>query len=269
MAFCPHCGSAVIQPFMTKEDKMQEALEIQAAIRSLDEIKHISAKPVAADAIIEKTAPVRVAPAQRLSESRSREGGIGQIIIGVLGVLCLATLLFVKLPDLIKPRPSWTPTIAEKDPDEQTSPIGDIPPIEELSAQDAPEEEDALIAYNAYDDSDNGRTKRGENGFIIEDSDTRAYTAEEIQEMHLTEWDLEIARNEIYARHGRGFNDSTLQAYFDAQEWYEQKYTPEEFDAQSGLLTQTELENIAVIGQVEDSLSPSAAAPEEPEESEG
>ena len=72
--------------------------------------------------------------------------------------------------------------------------------------------------------------------------------------MNLTEWDLEIARNEIYARHGRGFNDSTIQSYFDRQDWYERKYSPEEFDAMSGVLSETELANVAAISEVEDSM---------------
>jgi hypothetical protein len=33
-------------------------------------------------------------------------------------------------------------------------------------------------------------------------------------------WDLEILRNEIYARHGRIFNRKDLQEYFSAQPWY-------------------------------------------------
>lgn len=53
----------------------------------------------------------------------------------------------------------------------------------------------------------------------------------------LTEADLEglakeqlrIARNEIYARHGRKFHDNELQSYFDAKEWYEGTIAPEDF----------------------------------------
>jgi hypothetical protein len=33
-------------------------------------------------------------------------------------------------------------------------------------------------------------------------------------------WDLEILRNEIYARHGRIFKRKDLQEYFEAQPWY-------------------------------------------------
>ena len=41
--------------------------------------------------------------------------------------------------------------------------------------------------------------------------------------------ELDLMRNEIYARHGRRFMRADLQAYFDSQPWYRPVYTPEEF----------------------------------------
>lgn len=35
----------------------------------------------------------------------------------------------------------------------------------------------------------------------------------------LSKSELRLARNEIYARHGRRFQDQELQDYFDSQEW--------------------------------------------------
>ncbi len=37
---------------------------------------------------------------------------------------------------------------------------------------------------------------------------------------YLTKDELRLARNEIYARHGRQFNDKELQAYFNSKSWY-------------------------------------------------
>ena len=34
MAFCPHCGAAVIQPFMTEEDKAREDAEIEGEVQA-------------------------------------------------------------------------------------------------------------------------------------------------------------------------------------------------------------------------------------------
>ncbi len=41
----------------------------------------------------------------------------------------------------------------------------------------------------------------------------------------LTEWQLKVARNEIYARHGRDFVHQDLSCYFDKLSWY--KIDPE------------------------------------------
>jgi hypothetical protein len=42
--------------------------------------------------------------------------------------------------------------------------------------------------------------------------------------------ELEIMRNEIYARRGRGFNRGDLRRYFGQFSWYRPIYGPEEFD---------------------------------------
>ena len=60
---------------------------------------------------------------------------------------------------------------------------------------------------------------------------------------------LRIARNEIYARHGRRFDDPELQAYFDSQSWYNGTIPPGSFDTMS--LSQTERTNIELIQQYE------------------
>ena len=41
--------------------------------------------------------------------------------------------------------------------------------------------------------------------------------------------ELNMALNEIYARRGRIFTDPDLNAYFRSQDWYTPKYTAEEF----------------------------------------
>jgi hypothetical protein len=43
-------------------------------------------------------------------------------------------------------------------------------------------------------------------------------------------WELDVMRNEIYARHGRGFNREDLRAYFAQFSWYHPIYSPEAFD---------------------------------------
>ncbi len=60
---------------------------------------------------------------------------------------------------------------------------------------------------------------------------------------------LRITRNEIFARHGRMFNDRDLQDYFSAQSWYIAKYPADEFDDK--LLNETERYNVDLIRSFE------------------
>lgn len=54
--------------------------------------------------------------------------------------------------------------------------------------------------------------------YLLPDSDKRLLTRADLTGLSLA--DLRIARNEIFARHGRRFSDPALQAWFDARDWY-------------------------------------------------
>ncbi len=87
--------------------------------------------------------------------------------------------------------------------------------------------------------------------YVIPDSATHTYTKQEIRDLGLTVDELWYARNEIYARHGRGFKDSALQSYFDSKPWYTREYSPEEFDSMADPLNSTEKANADAIKAVE------------------
>lgn len=86
-------------------------------------------------------------------------------------------------------------------------------------------------------------------GYILSDSSTRLYTEQELAS--LSDWQLYVARNEIFARHGRGFKNADLAAYFSAQPWYSYVYSPEEFDAMPSPLNDIERANSDLIRAVE------------------
>jgi len=54
--------------------------------------------------------------------------------------------------------------------------------------------------------------------FILPFSNTRKVVTDDLTE--LTPWELKVARNEIYARHGRPFVHKDLACYFAKQDWY-------------------------------------------------
>ena len=67
----------------------------------------------------------------------------------------------------------------------------------------------------------------GNGGYILPDSDKRLIGREDL--MNLSPEQCKIARNEIYARHGRKFKDAALQSYFDSCPWYSGRIEPDSF----------------------------------------
>ncbi|NJE80938.1 YARHG domain-containing protein [Olsenella sp. SW781] len=86
--------------------------------------------------------------------------------------------------------------------------------------------------------------------YILPYSATYEYSTSEIS--HLSDWELYLARNEIYARHGREFRNDDLVRYFSDKSWYTPTYSPDDFDARSGsILSYTEQRNAATILELE------------------
>lgn len=80
-------------------------------------------------------------------------------------------------------------------------------------------------------------------GYIFAKSDTVLLKKEELQGLSAKE--CKIARNEIYARHGRKFKDKELQAYFDSCDWYKGTVEPDDFEESD--LSETEIANKDLI----------------------
>lgn len=65
--------------------------------------------------------------------------------------------------------------------------------------------------------------------YICPGSDSRYLTESDVS--GLSDWELLLARNEIYARHGRKFDDPDIRAYFESKSWYNGTIDPDNFDA--------------------------------------
>lgn len=119
--------------------------------------------------------------------------------------------------------------------------------------EEKPEESD-------YQDDDEGDTYIEDDlpgdppddmtGYIFPDSDSRYIKKKELK--GLSQEECRIARNEIYARHGRKFTDASLQAYFDDQDWYVGWIEPDEFDESE--LNRYEKKNASTIMSYETSM---------------
>lgn len=101
---------------------------------------------------------------------------------------------------------------------------------------------------NDYYDDDYDDDSEYEENYLLPSSQYTKLTKSDLE--GLSKEELRIARNEIYARHGRIFNDAELQEYFDAQEWYEGYIEPEDF-VDSEELSEVERRNAKFIQKYE------------------
>ena len=81
------------------------------------------------------------------------------------------------------------------------------------------------------------------NDYICPDSASRYLTESDLA--GLSDWELLLARNEIYARHGRKFDDPDIRAYFESKSWYKGTVDPDDFNV--GVFNDYELKNIEFI----------------------
>ena len=79
--------------------------------------------------------------------------------------------------------------------------------------------------------------------YFFPESSNRYLTDEEVAVYSSDQ--LELAKNEIYARHGRKFNDSELQAYFNGKSWYKGTVNPEDFS--TSVFNDYEIKNIQLM----------------------
>ena len=87
--------------------------------------------------------------------------------------------------------------------------------------------------------------------YFFPESSSRYLTDEEISVYNSDQ--LELAKNEIYARHGRQFVTDYIADYFNSKSWYQGTIDPDTFDAeQSSIFNEYELANISKIAEWEE-----------------
>ena len=115
--------------------------------------------------------------------------------------------------------------------------------------------DEVLEAATSGIESEPGETRIFENSFIIPDSASRYLTREDVIGLSLQE--INYARNEIYARHGRKFNSKELAEYFNSKTWYVAKIDPETFDRfYASELNEYEVANAYLLQEIEFEILP-------------
>lgn len=108
--------------------------------------------------------------------------------------------------------------------------------------------------------SEDGQQK--DDGYILPGSDARFLSRGEIEV--LDDWTLQMAINELYARHGRIFESSDIRSYFLGKSWYREEVDPQTFSAnEDRYFNEYEQANLNLLSRIR-SEREGAAAPGNP-----
>lgn len=165
------------------------------------------------------------------------------IITFMILAIAAMKLNILKLDDVSEDKENKK--VSERDINEYKKQIKDME--NDVTSEESSEDLDYYDDSDLSEDSDNYADSSEENEYVLPDSDKRKLKKSDLK--GLSKEELRIARNEIYARHGRMFDDKKLQKYFDSQSWYEGTVPTSEFS--EDVLSSVEKKNVAFIRQFE------------------
>ena len=99
-------------------------------------------------------------------------------------------------------------------------------------------------------DSDSGLNTNSD--YVLPQSSSRLLGRSDVAGLSLRE--INYAKNEIYARHGRLFKSKELQDYFDSKSWYNGSIKPDSFS--ESLLSDVEKKNVEYLREIEFGMDP-------------
>lgn len=129
------------------------------------------------------------------------------------------------------------------------------PDVDCIMQRSRPQTEPAATATAAPEEFSEPVTETPQSSaagdYFFPDSDSRYLTDEELS-LYSAE-DLELAKNEIYARHGRKFVTERIAGYFTGKSWYQGTIDAETFDAMNPdtVFNEYEIANIEKIAEWE------------------
>ncbi len=255
-AFCTECGTPV--PAQSSEDATTVLMPpvsapTNAPAKAVFTTGETAEMPRMAPAATAVASTLDAASASQPQEKHPVNKGLiaALIIAAVVVVILVIALVVVLLPggkEEAEPAPEETVT-------EQAAEEAEVNTSAPASSQDG---ENAISSSSSNDATEaeyensarNGSSapsSRASSDYLLPDSDTRYYTASELEYMSL--YDLYLARNEIFARHGRLFNNHDLQLYFDDKPWYHGSIAPSDFD--ESVFNDYERKNAALMLEIE------------------
>lgn len=162
-------------------------------------------------------------------------GTLAAIIAAIILVAATAAVFIVLDPlGVIAPKHETPATSAAAESQPAESKPAETTPATQPATTDPATTQPAIPASSDY---------------ILPDVQTRVYSTAELEQLSTDE--LWYARNEIFARHGRGFRNPELQSYFNSKPWYTRSpIDPDTFDS-TVTLSATEQQNADAIKAIE------------------
>jgi cytoskeletal protein RodZ len=183
--------------------------------------------------------PTTPKPRRKPSKRRVRRRNIMLTCLMLVLVAGVAAVYFLALsPMLNDDSDAQQPnnTVTDSDSPDTTTPDDSTTPNDQTTPDDTTVPDDSNTTTNDQNTTDDDTTPdttdttpddtntpddtttTADSGYLLP-SDSRLITEADLD--GLTQEEVALARNEIYARYGRTFKNADYQAYFDAQSWYE------------------------------------------------
>lgn len=180
----------------------------------------------------------------------SNNGPTGSGIAIVIGIAILvAVIWFIVNANKNKENTNYVDTDSAT-----TSDYSQDYTAQESSSDEAASDDTTLEYYDTNDDTDSGieeynseeydsSSEETLSNYILPYSDSEYISYSDLD--GLSQEQVMLARNEIYARRGRKFTTESIKNYFESKSWYAPQYEPDDFP--DSIFNEYEKENIKTI----------------------
>lgn len=243
--FCENCGVKIQSS--DEDDSNKETkpnadtsgidVNVYPMVESVPKKEPVMAQtmPLPSVNIKEESANSRVAAEQPTNTQQGRKRNLLIVIIATLSIVIIALIVLLALSignheeTAALTSDSNNTSIQKEESETQNEREG----IGLESSKEKATQDDSVNKSSAY---------------VLPGSDSRYYSTSELND--LSNYELYLARNEIFARHGREFKNQDLRDYFGSMSWYVPKYSGDEFDSMD-LLNDYEKKNADTMLSIE------------------
>lgn len=243
--FCTKCGTKVeaFQPGAIQPNPVPQRASVpqQAPTQQQTPVRQASPAPQPQQKKNEKVTKTK--NSEKISnknknetEKKSGSGAMVYLLIGaavlIIILIAIIVLLFIKGNQPAKQDDITDKPVVTTEQTTETETSTEQTDRKDVTGQQEASEKTSEV-INKEDTTGNedmgtdGAVGEEDAEYILPESASRLLTEADLA--NLTQEDLRIARNEIYARHGRKFLDEGLQEYFNGKSWYNGTIEPDDF----------------------------------------